>query len=72
MMQKIRGSYPLEVEEIVFTDGSRLEKKTVMILDPFLLVEGPPGEPPDMHAIHTVDMLRGVRELRPEMKIGAW
>lgn len=72
MKRRITGSYPLTVERIVFNDGTTMENTTVILTDPFLVVEGADGERPSMYNINAISALIGVQEIRPEAPIRAW
>ena len=64
---KIKGSYPLRVEEIVFSDGSTLKDKVVLLCGDFVIVDVDDGAP-TMYNVNTISELRRVEEQRPQPK----
>lgn len=71
MQQKIKGCYPLKVEEIVFEDGSVMYDKEVVLLGNFLIIGEDEGAP-SMYNMRTVSALRRVQEIRPQARISTW
>lgn len=65
----IKGAYPLEVEEIVFFDGTILKNKVVMLCGEFVIVEGENGREPSMYNTRGIEMLSRVKEIRPSQKV---
>ena len=66
---KIKGTYPLQVDEIRFTDGAVLKNKTIMFCNGFIVVEVKPGEPPSMFNMNCIEELCRVQEIKPEMSV---
>jgi len=73
MMQsnKIRGAYPMHVDEIVLENGDTLKDKTVIICGDFVLVESENGAP-SMYNSRIITALKRVREIRPEVRVSMW
>ena len=69
--QKIKGCYPLKVEEIVFEDGSTMKDKEIMLLGDFIVVDTDEGAP-TMYNTRTVSELRRVQEIRPQTRNVMW
>lgn len=69
-MQKIRGSYPMKVQRIIFTDGTHLDDRTAILAGDFLIVEG--DGPPTMYNINRIAELQKVEEMRPEMHLNSF
>ena len=66
---KIKGSYPLQIEEIVFDHGGteHLSDRIAFIHGGFLIVASEKnGDPPTMYNTEFIRELRKVREIKPE------
>ena len=60
----------MKVQRIIFTDGTHLDDRTVILVGAFLIVED--VGPPTMYNINRIAELQKVEEIRPEMHLNSF
>lgn len=68
--KKINTFAPLDIQEVVFTNGTTLKNVTAWLAGDFLIVSM--EDRPNMYNIRTIAELRGVQEIRPNTNGNVW